>query len=135
MKFRLFLVTGLSFTPASNQLSSPPSTLSLLLPDDAQVMSQYAKKKAINADDVRLAIQLQVEKSQSNPPPRELLLDIARNKNSQPLPLIKSNAGARLPPDRYSLISCNYKLKPSSQLARPQQVQPSQFHFLNQMNK
>ena len=81
------------------------------LADDAQVLSQYAKKRSINADDVKLAIQLQVEKTQSNPPSRELLLDIARNKNSQGLPLIKSNAGARLPPDRYSLTAANYRLK------------------------
>lgn len=99
----------------------------ILILDDAQLLSQYAKKKSIDADDVKLAIQLQVEKTYSNPPPRELLLDIARNKNSQCLPLIKSNAGTRLPPDRYSLISCNYKLKPANQLTKPQHT--SQFHY------
>lgn len=81
---------------------------------------------------MKLAIQLQVEKTYSNPPPRELLLEIARNKNSQCLPLIKSNAGTRLPPDRFSLISCNYKLKPSSHLNKSQQS--SQFHYQNNNN-
>ena len=74
---------------------------------------------------------MQVEKTYSNPPPRELLLDIARNKNSQSLPLIKPNAGTRLPPDRHSLISCNFKLKSTNQLAKPQQT--PQFH-LNERN-
>ncbi|KAK4337006.1 hypothetical protein RND71_044104 [Anisodus tanguticus] len=90
--------------------------------DDAQIFSQYAKKKSIDADDVKLAIQLQVEKTYTDPPPRSLLLDIARNKNSQCLPLIKSNTGTRLPPDRYSLISCNYRLKPDNR----QRSSPSQ---------
>ncbi|EEC05538.1 transcription initiation factor TFII-D component, putative, partial [Ixodes scapularis] len=40
-----------------------------------------------------------------------LLMEIARQKNSTPLPLIKANAGPRLPPDRYSLTACNYRFK------------------------
>lgn len=79
--------------------------------EDAQTFSNYAKKKTIDGDDIRLAIQLQVDKSFSGPPPRDMLLEIARNKNSQTLPAIKSHNGPRLPPDRYSLVSCNYKQK------------------------
>ncbi|NXJ11171.1 TAF9 factor, partial [Odontophorus gujanensis] len=39
------------------------------------------------------------------------LLDIARQKNQTPLPLIKPYSGPRLPPDRYCLTAPNYRLK------------------------
>ncbi|KAH9370766.1 hypothetical protein HPB48_014738 [Haemaphysalis longicornis] len=79
--------------------------------DDARLFSTHAKKRAVDVDDVRLAIQMQADKSFTSPPPRDLLMEIARQKNSTPLPLIKANAGPRLPPDRYSLTACNYRFK------------------------
>jgi len=79
--------------------------------EDANLFSSYAKKKAIDCDDISLAIQLQVDKGFTGPPPRDLLLEIARTKNNQTLPTIKSHNGPRLPADRYSLIACNYKQK------------------------
>lgn len=78
--------------------------------DDARVFANHAKKKVIDLDDVRLAVQMQLDKSFTTPPPREVLLDVARSKNITPLPLIKPHCGLRLPPDRYCLSSCNYKL-------------------------
>lgn len=69
--------------------------------EEAKVCSGHAKKRSIDAEDVRLGIQLLCDKSFTNPPPRELLMDVARAKNAQHLPLIKSTTGARLPPDRY----------------------------------
>lgn len=36
---------------------------------------------------------------------------MARQRNTLPLPTIRSSAGLRLPPDRHSLIACNYHLK------------------------
>ncbi|XP_023233571.1 transcription initiation factor TFIID subunit 9-like [Centruroides sculpturatus] len=81
--------------------------------EDARLFSSHAKKRGLDGDDVRLAIQLQMDKSFTTPPPRELLLEIARQKNSIALPFIKANAGPRLPPDRYSLTACNYHLKPA----------------------
>ncbi|RWS28156.1 transcription initiation factor TFII-D component-like protein [Leptotrombidium deliense] len=92
--------------------------------EDAQIFSHYAKKKNIDAEDIRLAIQLQVDKMFTSPPPRDLLLDIARHKNSQSLPPIRSHCGPRLPPDRYSLIVCNYKLKSGAKI-KSQQSQPA----------
>lgn len=88
--------------------------------EDAQMFSSYAKKKTIDPEDVQLAIQLQVDRSFANPPPRDLLLEIARQKNNQPLPPIKSHNGPRLPADRYSLVACNYKLK--SAKSKPQGI-------------
>jgi len=58
-----------------------------------------------------LAVKMQLERSFTNPPPRDVLLDVARAKNNIPLPFIKPNNGLRLPPDRYCLNATNYKLK------------------------
>ena len=90
--------------------------------EDAQVFSTYSKKKSIDSEDVRLAVQMQVDKMFTSPPPREVVADIARQKNSVTLPPIKSHAGPRLPPDRYSLISCNYKMKSGSPPITPSAV-------------
>jgi len=106
-----------------NLLYFSASFCSFALLDDAQIFSVYAKKKNIDADDVKLAIQLQVERMFTSPPPRDLLLEIARHKNNQPLPPIKSHAGPRLPPDRYSLIGCNYRLKNTAKLKNSQDTQ------------
>uniref|UniRef100_A0A1B6I248 Transcription initiation factor TFIID subunit 9 n=1 Tax=Homalodisca liturata TaxID=320908 RepID=A0A1B6I248_9HEMI len=79
--------------------------------DDAKVYANHAKKKMPDIEDVRLAVQMQVDRNFTTPPPRDLLLEIARLKNNSPLPLVKPHCGIRLPPDRYCLNSCNYRLK------------------------
>ncbi|KAK7070364.1 Transcription initiation factor TFIID subunit 9B [Halocaridina rubra] len=81
--------------------------------DDARVFANYAKKtKTIEMDDVKLAVYMQMEKCFTSPPPRDLLLDLSRARNSNPLPPIKANQhGVRLPPDRYCLSACNYRIK------------------------
>ena len=38
-------------------------------------------------------------------------MEVARSKNTIPLPAAKPHCGVRLPPDRYCLSACNYKLK------------------------
>lgn len=79
--------------------------------DDSKVYANHAKKKFIDLDDVRLAVKMQLERSFTNPPPRDVLLDVARTKNNIPLPFVKPNNGLRLPPDRYCLNATNYRLK------------------------
>lgn len=73
--------------------------------------ANHAKKKIIDLEDVRLAVKLQLDRTFTNPPPRDVLLDVARAKNIVPLPVVKAINGLRLPPDRYCLNSANYKLK------------------------
>ncbi|KAK2725767.1 transcription initiation factor TFIID subunit 9B-like [Artemia franciscana] len=80
--------------------------------DDSKIYSNHANKKNIDIEDVRLAVALRVEKDFTTPPPREVLMDIARTKNALPLSLVKAHCGLRLPADRYCLTACNYKLKP-----------------------
>lgn len=79
--------------------------------DDSRIYANHAKKKFIDLDDVRLAVKMQLERTFTNPPPRDILLDVARAKNNIPLPFVKPSNGLRLPPDRYCLNATNYKLK------------------------
>jgi len=79
--------------------------------EDARVYSNHAKKKSIDMEDVKLAVQLATEESFTSPPPREALLELARAKNAIQLPLIQPKTGIRLPPDRHCLTATNYKLK------------------------
>lgn len=46
----------------------------------------------------------------------QILMEVARSKNSVPLPPAKPHCGIRLPPDRYCLSACNYKLKVLKQI-------------------
>ncbi len=77
--------------------------------DDAKVMSAHARKKAVDVDDVKLAVQMYSEQNMTSPPSRDVLLDFARAKNSAPLPVPRSTCGLRLPPDRHCLTACNYR--------------------------
>lgn len=82
--------------------------------DESKIYANHGKKKFIDLDDVRLAVKMQLERSFTNPPPRDVLLDVARMKNNVPLPFVKPNNGLRLPPDRYCLNVANYRLKNTS---------------------
>ncbi|KAG7584594.1 Histone-fold [Arabidopsis suecica] len=77
---------------------------------DAQVYSEHASKSNIDCDDVKLAIQSKVNFSFSQPPPREVLLELAASRNK--IPLLKSIAGpgVPLPPEQDTLLSPNYQL-------------------------
>ncbi|GAB2287278.1 Transcription initiation factor TFIID subunit 9 [Dionaea muscipula] len=77
---------------------------------DAQVYSEHAGKGSIDCDDVKLAIQSKVNFSFSQPPPREVLLELARSRNKIPLPKTLGGPGIPLPPEEDTLISPNYQL-------------------------
>uniref|UniRef100_A0A8C6KVL5 TATA-box binding protein associated factor 9 n=1 Tax=Nothobranchius furzeri TaxID=105023 RepID=A0A8C6KVL5_NOTFU len=79
--------------------------------EDAKIYATHAKKSSVDADDIKLAIQCRMDQSFTSPPPRDFLLEVARQKNQSPLPLIKPYTGPRLPPDRYCLTAPNYRLK------------------------
>ncbi|CAJ1940766.1 unnamed protein product [Sphenostylis stenocarpa] len=76
---------------------------------DAQVYSEHAGKSTIDCDDVKLAIQSKVNFSFSQPPPREVLLELAQNRNKIPLPKTIAGPGIPLPPDQDTLTSPNYQ--------------------------
>jgi hypothetical protein len=52
-------------------------------------------------DDVKLAVTHRNDRTGRAPPRIDLLNEIARVKNAQPLPTIKAFTGPRIPPDRY----------------------------------
>ncbi|XP_044353693.1 transcription initiation factor TFIID subunit 9-like [Triticum aestivum] len=81
---------------------------------DAQVYADHAAKPQLDADDVRLAIQAKVNFSFSQPPPREVLLELARSRNKIPLPKSIAPPGSiPLPPEQDTLLSENYQLLPT----------------------
>lgn len=90
--------------------------------DDSRIYANHAKKKFIDLDDVRLAVKMQLERTFTNPPPRDVLLDVARAKNNIPLPFVKPNNGLRLPPDRYCMNSANYKLRNATKKTVTKQI-------------
>jgi len=77
--------------------------------EESKVYSAHAKKKTIDVDDVKLAVTNRGDRSGRAPPRIDLLNEIARTKNSQPLPSIKPFSGPRIPPDRYCLSGINYR--------------------------
>uniref|UniRef100_J3LPN6 Transcription initiation factor TFIID subunit 9 n=2 Tax=Oryza brachyantha TaxID=4533 RepID=J3LPN6_ORYBR len=78
---------------------------------DAQVYADHAGKPQLDADDVRLAIQSKVNFSFSQPPPREVLLELAQSRNKIPLPKSIAPPGSiPLPPEQDTLLSQNYQL-------------------------
>ncbi|WVZ57249.1 hypothetical protein U9M48_007654 [Paspalum notatum var. saurae] len=80
---------------------------------DAQVYADHAGKTQIDADDVRLAIQAKVNFSFSQPPPREVLLELSRSRNRIPLPKSIAPPGSiPLPPEQDTLLAQNYQLLP-----------------------
>ncbi|XP_067633393.1 transcription initiation factor TFIID subunit 9 [Eurosta solidaginis] len=82
--------------------------------DDAKVFANHARKKTIDLDDVKLATEVVLDKAFTCPPPRHVLAKLAEVRNAMPLPPIKPHCGLRLPPDRYCLSACNYKLRAGS---------------------
>ena len=79
--------------------------------EDAKLYSKHAKKSEVDVSDVKLALQLRAGQDTVQPVPKELIAELAKKKNGTPLPQIKSNAGLKLPIDRYCLTQPNYKLK------------------------
>jgi len=94
--------------------------------DDAKTLSTHAKKKNVDVEDVRLAVQMYTDKNVTTPPPRDVLLEVARTKNITTLPIPKPTCGLRLPPDRFCLTSCNYKLKTNRKHPGPR---PGPYHY------
>uniref|UniRef100_A0A2K5C4Y6 Transcription initiation factor TFIID subunit 9 n=1 Tax=Aotus nancymaae TaxID=37293 RepID=A0A2K5C4Y6_AOTNA len=72
--------------------------------DDAKIYSSHAKKATIDADDCH------IDQFFTSPPLRDFLLDIARQRNQMPLPLIKPYSDPRLLPDMYCLTAPNYRI-------------------------
>jgi transcription initiation factor TFIID subunit 9B len=82
-----------------------------LLLDDAKTYSNFAKKKNVDVDDVKIAIQLAQDGVFFRPPPREVLIASSDEVNKIVLPSIRPSSGLRIPHDRSNFLQTNYKLR------------------------
>lgn len=77
---------------------------------DAQVFQAHREGAKIDMEDLRLAIQSRVNNSFTQPPPRELMLELAADRNNQPLHVVPKRYGVLLPPEQLCLLNPNYQL-------------------------
>lgn len=62
-------------------------------------------QKPLTTDDVRLAIAARLNYQFKPAPPKEMLLELAQEKNRRPLPVVQELMGLRLPPEKYCLTA------------------------------
>lgn len=63
----------------------------------------------LTVEDVRLAVSARVNYQFKPAPPKELLLEMAQERNRRPLPAVGPQYGIRLPPEKYCLTSKEWK--------------------------
>lgn len=78
--------------------------------NDARQYSEHADKTNIDADDIKLAIRSRTSFTFTQPPPRDITMRLAAERNSVPLPEIQEKAGLALPPKDFQLTAQNYKV-------------------------
>ncbi|CAL2036554.1 CBN-TAF-9 protein [Caenorhabditis brenneri] len=76
----------------------------------ASGLSRHAEKQRIETEDVQTAADMLGILS-SNVPNREKILQLANDKNQQPLPQIRHNYGLKLPNDRFCQLQPNFVYK------------------------
>lgn len=64
----------------------------------------------LTTDDIRLAILARTNYQFKPLPPKELLLELARERNRKPLPAVIPSWGLRLPPEKYCLTAKEWSL-------------------------
>ncbi|VVT57395.1 uncharacterized protein SAPINGB_P005674 [Magnusiomyces paraingens] len=62
-------------------------------------------QKPLTTEDVRLAIAARLNYQFKPAPPKEMLLELAQEKNRRPLPIIHEQWGLRLPPEKFCLTA------------------------------
>ncbi|KAG2377379.1 hypothetical protein C9374_009290 [Naegleria lovaniensis] len=76
--------------------------------EDSFVYMDHAGRSDLDLEDVRLSIQSRVNHSYTEPPPVEFLLEVANQKNSQPI-LLPKKPRVLLPPQHLCLANRNYQ--------------------------
>lgn len=77
---------------------------------EARQYSEHADKQAIDADDVRLAINSRNFSAFAQPPPRQVIAQLANERNAIPLPPIHDRQGIQLPKPALQLARRNYMI-------------------------
>ncbi|ODQ63323.1 transcription factor TAFII-31, partial [Nadsonia fulvescens var. elongata DSM 6958] len=88
---------SLSSSSSANQNNANPS-------------SGATTNAPLTVDDIRLAIGARVAYQFKPAPPKELLLEMAQERNKRPLPAVHAGHGLRLPPEKYCLTSKEWDL-------------------------
>jgi transcription initiation factor TFIID subunit 9B len=73
-------------------------------------LQAHREGNKLELDDARLAIQSRVNSSFTQPPPRELMLELAKERNAQPLDVVPRQFGVLLPPDELALTRPVFQL-------------------------
>lgn len=71
--------------------------------DHARNVSGTISNGLVNTDDIRLAIAAKTNYQFKPTPPKELMLELAHERNSKPLPPVIPKWGLNLPPEKYCL--------------------------------
>ncbi|KAI0559407.1 transcriptional activation factor TAFII32 [Gracilaria domingensis] len=95
---------------------------------DARNVCEHTFKTQIDAEDIKLAIKSTCSHSFLQPPPREVTMRIAAERNSVPLPQIEQMAGLSLPKPEFQLTEQNYDYvfdkNPASPVKRSSPTRP-----------
>ncbi|KAL4127368.1 hypothetical protein QTP88_011542 [Uroleucon formosanum] len=94
-----------------NQLQEFNYRYTSLILEEAKACSTFANKDQIDADDVKMAIQLAEDNAFLKSPSRDELIKLSKKLNKKPLPAIKSANGLRIPQNASSLLQAKYRLK------------------------
>lgn len=81
---------------------------------DAMVYGDYAAGDAaaeLSVEDIRLAIAARTQYQFKATAPKELLLQLAAERNKKALPQVVNMWGTRLPPEKYCLTSREWRLE------------------------
>ncbi|KAJ3102553.1 Transcription initiation factor TFIID subunit 9B [Phlyctochytrium planicorne] len=87
---------------------------------DSQLFAEHAMRNTVEVEDIRLAVEGKVAHSFTGGPSREVLAELALQRNSTSLPLMQEKYGLRLPPERNCLTGVNFSIVPQK-LAVPVQ--------------
>jgi hypothetical protein len=83
--------------------------------ETANGYADHCGRDTITVEDLKLAISNRVRTEFSGVPHRELIMEIAAEKNKEPLPPITEKFGLRLPPEKSCLTQPNYMVLGSKQ--------------------
>ncbi|KAK9476788.1 transcription initiation factor IID, 31kD subunit-domain-containing protein [Lipomyces japonicus] len=86
---------------------------SILYADHARSSNPSASTAAntqISVEDVRLSVAARVNYQFKPAPPKELLLELAQERNRKPLPPVPQTYGIRLPPEKYCLTAKDWDI-------------------------
>lgn len=72
---------------------------------NANAAAAAVSTSALSVEDVRLAIAARVNYQFKPAPPKELLLEMAQERNRRALPQVQPGYGLRLPPEKYCLTA------------------------------